>query len=285
MEDIEDEMGKSSHHFVAGALAGTAEHCGMYPIDTIKTHIQAKSTIDKGLIETGRTIFRSGGISAFFRGITAVVYGAAPSHALYFASYEFVKNKMGGNTPGNHPFIFALSGIIATTLGDAVMTPLDVVKQKRQLNLKTYIGTFNCMRTVIAVEGFRALYAGYTTTLFMNIPFHAIYFNVYEFLRKLMYKSDKFSPGVHFLSGAGAGSFAAGITNPLDVAKTRLQTQGDIGGRHYHGMFRTVYSIWIDEGIRGLSRGIFPRILFHSFSASILWTTYEYFKYILGAHE
>lgn len=34
--DIEDEMGLSMAHFIAGALAGTAEHCGMYPVDTIK---------------------------------------------------------------------------------------------------------------------------------------------------------------------------------------------------------------------------------------------------------
>lgn len=34
--DIEDAMGLSPVHFLAGALAGTAEHCGMYPVDTIK---------------------------------------------------------------------------------------------------------------------------------------------------------------------------------------------------------------------------------------------------------
>jgi hypothetical protein len=34
--DIEDDMGISPVHFLAGALAGTAEHCGMYPVDTIK---------------------------------------------------------------------------------------------------------------------------------------------------------------------------------------------------------------------------------------------------------
>lgn len=34
--DIEDAMGISPVHFLAGAVAGTAEHCGMYPIDTIK---------------------------------------------------------------------------------------------------------------------------------------------------------------------------------------------------------------------------------------------------------
>lgn len=34
--DLESEMGLSFAHFVAGAAAGTMEHCGMYPIDTLK---------------------------------------------------------------------------------------------------------------------------------------------------------------------------------------------------------------------------------------------------------
>lgn len=37
--DIEDAMGLSPVHFLAGAAAGTAEHCGMYPIDTIKVRL------------------------------------------------------------------------------------------------------------------------------------------------------------------------------------------------------------------------------------------------------
>jgi hypothetical protein len=34
--EIEDEVGTSALHLIAGAVAGTVEHCGMYPIDTIK---------------------------------------------------------------------------------------------------------------------------------------------------------------------------------------------------------------------------------------------------------
>jgi hypothetical protein len=34
--EIEDEVGTSPLHLIAGAVAGTVEHCGMYPIDTIK---------------------------------------------------------------------------------------------------------------------------------------------------------------------------------------------------------------------------------------------------------
>jgi len=102
-------------------------------------------------------------------------------------------------------------------------------------------------------------------------------------------KTDTFSHSAYFLAGGGAGMIAAGFTNPLDVAKTRLQTQGDMStileGKQYRGMLRTLKTIWIEEGAQGLTRGIVPRMLFHSCSASILWTTYEYFKYILGAEQ
>lgn len=36
-------MGISPVHFLAGAVAGTAEHCGMYPVDTIKVRLNASS--------------------------------------------------------------------------------------------------------------------------------------------------------------------------------------------------------------------------------------------------
>jgi len=283
--DLEDEMGASMNHFIAGAIAGTAEHCGMYPVDTIKTHIQAYPR-HLGLIETSRMIFNERGILGFFRGMTAVIYSAAPSHAIYFVTYEGLKKNLGGNLPGDHPFIFAFSGATATILSDAVLTPMDTIKQKRQLSMKSYHGTFNCLRQVVAKEGLGALYAGYTTTIFMNIPYHSFYLNVYEFLSRRLpvSTSGKFNPVIHITSGGLAGMAAAAITTPLDVAKTRLQTKSDIEG-NYSGMVKTVCTIWRSEGARGLSRGLLPRMIFHSCSASILWTTYEYFKFLLGVSK
>jgi len=73
---------------------------------------------------------------------------------------------------------------------------------------------------------------------------------------------------------------AGGITNPFDVAKTRLQTQGDIGTK-YSGMFNTMSTIWKEEGLSGYLRGIKPRIALHSMSAAISWLTYEWMKYFL----
>jgi solute carrier family 25 iron transporter 28/37 len=88
-------------------------------------------------------------------------------------------------------------------LSDAVLVPMDAVKQKRQLSLKAYRGTFDCLRTVVRVEGVRALYAGYITTLTMNVPYNFIYFATYESFRKILKTKREFDPVAHILAGGG----------------------------------------------------------------------------------
>jgi hypothetical protein len=61
-----------------------------------------------------------------------------------------------------------------------------------------------------------------------------------------------FSTCPHSPTGGGAGLIAAALTNPLDVVKTRLQTQGDTG-LFYGGMVNAFSTIWRTEGLHGYS--------------------------------
>lgn len=74
-----------------------------------------------------------------------------------------------------------------------------------------------------------------------------------------------------------AGALAAGLTNPLDVAKTRLQTQSDTG-IYYRGMLDALRRIKQAEGWLGFTRGIVPRMIFFSMAAGIQFGSYEYVK-------
>jgi len=289
MDDFEElKPGESVLvHLLAGAIAGTAEHCGMFPVDTIKTNMQALTpggtSSNLSAIKTTKSIISRYGFWGLFRGVSAVAAGAAPAHAMHFATYEFCKKRLGGNVDGHHPLRNGAAGICATLVSDAILTPMDAVKQKMQLRAKHYNGLVDCVRTVIKYEGFRALYASYTTTLLMNIPYNAVYFASYESLRTVLKrgKESEFDIWAHLLAGAGAGSFAAALTNPFDVAKTRLQTQGDTGKR-YTGMVNTLATIWQEEGKGGFLRGLKPRVALHSTSAAICWMTYEYVKFALN---
>ena len=47
-------------------------------------------------------IFRHEGLKNTVRGINALVVGAGPAHALYFACYEKLKRSLSGGSHANH---------------------------------------------------------------------------------------------------------------------------------------------------------------------------------------
>jgi len=48
------------------------------------------------------TITKVEGFRSLWRGLSSVVVGAGPAHAVYFATYETVKHAMGGNEGQAH---------------------------------------------------------------------------------------------------------------------------------------------------------------------------------------
>nr|CAD7202911.1 unnamed protein product [Timema douglasi] len=83
-------------YMTAGAVAGVMEHCVMYPLDSVKTQMQnlspSSNAAYRGIGETLVRMVRQEGVFRPVRGMSAVVVGAAPAHALYFACYEQIKD-------------------------------------------------------------------------------------------------------------------------------------------------------------------------------------------------
>ena len=161
-----------------------------------------------------------------WRGAPAIIAACVPSHAAYFSAYELGKSTFRLDEPGHRPGAAAAVGAFATLLHDAVMTPMDLVKQRLQLGY--YSGAVDCIRSVVRNEGVRGLYHAYPTTVLMNIPYAAVVVAANESIKKLLTADGtKSATMLTFLSaGAGAGALAAVATCPLDVIKTRLQTVG-----------------------------------------------------------
>ena len=56
-----------------------------------------------------------------------------PAHALHFAVYEEAKELLGGNKVDHSPLLAGAAGTVATVMNDAIMTPVDVIKQRLQV--------------------------------------------------------------------------------------------------------------------------------------------------------
>jgi len=82
-----------------------------------------------------------------------------------------------------------------------------------------------------------------------------------------------------------AGAGASLITNPLDMAKLRMQVQragkeggGDVTQFYYKNMFHGVYRISKEEGVLALFNGSLARIMFHIPMVAISMSLLEYVK-------
>ncbi len=103
------------------------------------------------------------------------------------------------------------------------MTPFDMVKQRMQLGF--YKNVVDCVRSVVRSEGVRAMYVALPTTLMMNIPYGIVMVPVNESARKILNPSGQYNISASMAAGCLAGGVAGAVTNPLDVVRTRLQTQ------------------------------------------------------------
>ncbi|XVF76882.1 hypothetical protein PTKIN_Ptkin13bG0302800 [Pterospermum kingtungense] len=271
---------------IAGSIAGSVEHMAMFPVDTLKTRMQALGASCSvqpvgGVRQALGSILKLEGPSGLYRGIAAMGLGAGPAHAVYFSVYELSKQLLSRGDP-NNSMAHAASGVVATVTSDAVFTPMDMVKQRLQLKNSPYKGVADCVQRVLMEEGIGAFYASYRTTVIMNAPFTAVHFATYEAAKRgLMEVSPDTANDerlvVHAGAGAVAGALAAAVTTPLDVVKTQLQCQGVCGCDRFSSssignVFETIVK---KDGYPGLMRGWIPRMLFHAPAAAICWSTYE----------
>ena len=219
--EFEDWDGQSPFwiHCTAGSIAGVAEHVSVYPLDTVKTHIQCAACPDPRTLRTARTpnLFTHGpanhmwttmrqivstpalmpnnptttlsSYSKLFRGVQTILIGCIPAHALYFSSYETVKWYYTDAGNNNHLSMegAALAGAAAVLGHDVIMTPLDTIKQRLQL------GHYNNGMTQALQEICKSkagligtLYRSFPVTLLTNVPYGAIMVYANEATKELL---------------------------------------------------------------------------------------------------
>ena len=375
-DDWEEWDGRSPFliHCVAGSFAGVSEHALVYPLDTVRTHIQVcaaclhkgknnaagasflhakNSALLRSSLKAGSNNAASTGSAAasakqlpigmwqtirylvnepiaatttasakltlepkpntvatmlqgwsrLWMGVHTILIGCIPAHALYFSSYESVKAATATHTRDaatgivtTHisPFGSSLAGAAAAFSHDVIMTPLDTMKQRIQLG--HYNGSVRtAFRSILAEEGWMALYRSLPVTLATNIPYGMVMVSTHEFCKQALAGQDAPTWQTVMAASSMGGCVAAAVTTPLDRIKTALQTQqlapacrmmaGGGGGEKcrkklvaipQHATWgQAARSIFRNEGFVGFFRGLCPRLLSHTPAVAISWTTYE----------
>lgn len=187
--------------------------------------------------------------------------GSAPSAALFFTSYEYTKQVISPYTVQHHQ---SISHCIAASVGEIVAclvrVPTDNIKQKLQVG--QYNNIKHTVNNIYNTHGLTGYYRGYLTTLMREIPFSLIQFPLYEYGKQqlaLYNNVIECKPYESALIGSLAGGLAAGLTTPIDVAKTRImlnQTQLHTS----NSIYNVLYDVYNNKGVTGLFAGIQPRV-------------------------
>lgn len=274
-------------YMTAGAAAGILEHCIMYPVDVVRTRMQSirPQIAHKSFWNTVTQLVKTERFKTF-RGMSVVITGAGPAHALYFSCYENLKQTILGNdnhTSSQRAIAHGFAGCGATLVHDGVMNPVEVIKQRMQMYNSPFKTSMSCAKHILKKEGINAFYRSYSTQLTMNLPYQALHFITYECMQDLTNAKREYNPKAHVISGAVAGAVASAVTTPLDVCKTLLNTQEKlalvaINSDRITGLPNALKAVYRCCGCRGYFQGLQARVVVAIPSTAISWLVYEFFK-------
>ncbi|KAI4931352.1 hypothetical protein J4E85_003944 [Alternaria conjuncta] len=228
-----------SADFWAGYVSGAAGIIIGNPLDLIKTRLQAgpssqnveaTSPATTGAVTAPRGFkgqFENAG--TLVRGATAPILTYGALNALLFMTYNRTLTLLHDSpaSPTNYSKVF-LAGATGGLASFIVSAPTELVKCRAQVATNATTTSWSVARDVWKAEGIRGLYYGGGITSVRDAVGYGFYFWSYELSKQAWSSpddSDRETAMKVLLCGGLAGVITWASIFPLDVIKTRVQTQ------------------------------------------------------------
>ncbi|QHS76747.1 citrin [Saccharomyces paradoxus] len=282
----------SLYNFSLGSIAGCIGATVVYPIDFIKTRMQAQRSLAqyKNSIDCLLKIISREGIKGLYSGLGPQLIGVAPEKAIKLTVNDFMRNRLTDKNGRLSLLPEIISGASAGACQVIFTNPLEIVKIRLQVQ-SDYVGeniqqANETATQIIKKLGLKGLYNGVAACLMRDVPFSAIYFPTYAHLKKDLFdfdpndktKRNRLKTWELLTAGAIAGMPAAFLTTPFDVIKTRLQIDPRKGETKYNGIFHAIRTILKEESFRSFFKGGGARVLRSSPQFGFTLAAYELFK-------
>lgn len=281
-------------HAFAGATGSVVAMSTFFPLDTVRTRLQADDTLKAvGPVQAMKQLSEEEGVSTLYRGLQPVLCSLYCSNFVYFYSFNGMKavaNTQGIKASPTRDLIF---GYLSGCFNAIVTTPLWVVNTRLKLQgtqkqanealtkqptkLK---GLLHGLETISKEEGVGALWNGVQTSFILSGN-PAIQFMVYEALKRLFFKSKlakglkaKLSSFESFVLGGFAKAVATVITYPLQLVQCR-QRGLRRSGKQPLSMIEVIKQVLQNSGVLGLYKGMESKLFQTVLTASLMFLAYE----------
>ena len=268
------------HLLVGGAARGTA--VGMlFPIDALKTKLQVGQKVSLALQD----------LPGYFRGFRLALLGQIPYGMLVFGSYETLKSKIFAARPELQDSlhtkvpVFVGCACVGDTIGALWLTPTEIVKQRLQAAGTSAASASAVIKGIYTQSGMPGFYTGFTGLLARDLPYRAMQLPMYEVAREMYAKqycqNRELRAHEAMLVGAAVGMFAAGLTTPFDVVKSRMMV-GTAGSQGVTSILRDVYA---QAGVQGVFKGWQQRVGYLGLNNAIFFNIYEFARGAFAAQN
>lgn len=176
--------------FISGGLSGLTASFVVTPFERIKILLQTNQTLETQMLNQ----------KFLFQGLSATFYRETPGFAIYFSTYNYLKNKIQHhqeikegqykhydneeNKQNINPFHSFMIGAVSGCASWIFIYPQDRIKTHLQACKERHIGFNEGFKEVFNDGGYRGFYRGFHYALMRAIPLHATAFMTFELCKK-----------------------------------------------------------------------------------------------------
>ncbi|PTB77141.1 hypothetical protein M440DRAFT_1437739 [Trichoderma longibrachiatum ATCC 18648] len=275
-----------SADFWAGYLSGIIGIIVGNPLDIEKVRRQTRSHVAEKLYSQSSV--------AFMKGTAAPIFGYGALNALLFFSYNRSEAMLKGSasTP-TAGWVTWTAGAVSGLAVWVVSAPTELIKCRAQMSTPAMSSWAIC-KQILQRDGVRGLYHGGVVTALRDSIGYGFYFWTYELAHRhwpAAREHDDAVPGRRdtskvLLCGGIAGIATWASVFPLDVIKSRLQTQQqqqhlhrattDMAGNRRYGAWQMAKDTYRDGGMRPFFRGLTVCSVRAFVVNAIQWAVYEW---------
>ncbi|KAF2157852.1 solute carrier family 25 protein [Myriangium duriaei CBS 260.36] len=290
-----------SADFWAGYLSGAAGIIIGNPLDLIKTRLQAGQSRAPSAQDVAPPSSRLGSL---VKGSAAPVLGYGALNALLFTTYNRAMLAMNEDPAAPHSLGKTWTAGAAAGLATFVVSaPTELIKCRVQVN-RAHVSSLRAARDIWRHDGLRGLYWGGTVTALRDSVGYGFYYWSYELSKRALMTSRGAGEQPEWMSVLLCGGIAGVATwasiFPLDVIKTRVQTQGlnlfptavaaeptPLIQRPEHRLntWQIARKAYTEEGLRCFFRGLGVCSVRAFFVNAVQWAVYEWTMHFLMIPE
>lgn len=267
----------------------------VYPFDTIATRLRANEHVFETFRGEVSKIKRSNAFKELYSGVVTTLPVSFVPTVIYISCYEtilkygkafFSKHKYSSNYNYLLPII---GNPLAEGIAMMFYLPFDLARTRLQVpeTRILYNGLFDCLTQIYEKEGIIRLFNSSHVYIVYSVLFMSIQMCTYEYCRAafLLSDHDKVDLKTSLSFSALAAMLATLTCNPIDIVLTRFQLVDSSLKRP--SAKEIVKNLMKNEGVKGVMKGVGPKMFGNIFYALFFFPVYEHFKtqYGIAIHE